>query len=169
MSTNSLPAPVLRVADTLRRWMWRAIGPRTVGVRGLVLDGDGRVLLVRHTYGAAYWHLPGGGVHRRESIVAALHRELREETGVIVTGPVRLLGTYSSLTEGKSDHISVFVVDAFEREHADSPAGGARPQASTEIDAARFFPMDELPDDASPATKRRLEDLRRGEVCAFDW
>src|SRR5687768_16684498 len=139
--------------------MWRAIGPRTVGVRGLVLDGDDRVLLVRHTYGAAYWHLPGGGVHRRESIVAALHRELREETGVIVTGPVRLIGTYSSLTEGKSDHISVFVVDTFEREHADSG----------EIDAARFFPMDELPEDASPATKRRIEDLRRGEVRAFDW
>ena len=161
MSTNSLPAPVLRVADTLRRWMWRAIGPRTVGVRGLVLDGDGRVLLVRHTYGAAYWHLPGGGVHRRESIVAALHRELREETGVIVTGPVRLLGTYSSLTEGKSDHISVFVVDTFECERDHSESG--------EIDAARFFPIGELPEDASPATKRRLEDLRRGEVRAFDW
>ena len=159
MSTNSLPAPVLRVADTLRRWMWRVIGPRTVGVRGLVLDAEQRVLLVRHTYGAAYWHLPGGGVHRRESIVAALHRELRAETGVIVTGPVRLLGTYSSLTEGKSDHISVFVVDTFEREQ----------RASTEIDAARFFLMGELPEDASPATKRRLEDLRRGEVRAFDW
>jgi ADP-ribose pyrophosphatase YjhB (NUDIX family) len=159
VSTNSLPAPVLRVADTLRRWMWRAVGPRTVGVRGLVLDGDDRVLLVRHTYGAAYWHLPGGGVHRRESIVAALHRELREETGVIVIGPVRLLGTYSSLTEGKSDHISVFVVDTFEREQSESG----------EIDAARFFPMDELPEDASPATKRRVDDLRRGEVRAFDW
>ena len=159
MSTNSLPAPVLRVADTLRRWVWRAFGPRTVGVRGLVVDGEDRVLLVRHSYGQRVWQLPGGGVHRRESLVAALHRELREETGVIVTGPVRLLGTYSSLTDGKSDHISVFVVDTFEREDNDS----------TEVDAARFFPMDDLPEDASPATKRRVEDLRRGEVRAFDW
>lgn len=155
----SVPPTLLRVADTLRRWMWRAAGPRTVGVRGLVLDQDGRVLLVRHTYGSRHWQLPGGGVHRRESILAALHRELREETGVIVTGPVRLLGTYSSLTEGKSDHISVFVVEAFERERSHS----------SEIDSVRFFPLDELPDDTSPATRRRLDDLRRGQVRAFDW
>jgi 8-oxo-dGTP pyrophosphatase MutT (NUDIX family) len=153
------PPTLLRAADTLRRWVWRALGPRTVGVRGLVVDGEGRVLLVRHTYGSPQWQLPGGGVHRRESILAALHRELREETGVIVTGPVRLLGTYSSLTEGKSDHISVFVVDTFERERSDS----------AEIDSARFFAPGELPDDTSPATRRRLEDLRRGEVRAFDW
>lgn len=166
---SGLPVPVLRVADTLRRWMWRAFGPRTVGVRGMVLDGDGQVLLVRHTYGKPVWQLPGGGVHRRESLVAALHRELREETGVIVTGPVRLLGSYTSLAEGKSDHISVFVVDRYEREGSDSPAGEARPRTSNEIDAARFFPIDALPDDASPATVRRLDDLRRGEVLAFDW
>jgi ADP-ribose pyrophosphatase YjhB (NUDIX family) len=151
---------LLRVADTARRWVWRVAGPRTVGVRGLVVDGDGRVLLVRHTYGSAHWQLPGGGVRRRESIVAALHRELREETGVVVTGPVRLLGTYSSLTDGKSDHISVFVVDAFVQQPSDS----------AEIDTARFFAVDGLPDDTSPATRRRLDEWRSGdEVRRFDW
>ena len=150
---------VFKVADTARRWVWRAFGPRTVGVRGLVIDDRGQVLLVRHTYGQRVWQLPGGGVHRRESIVAALHRELREETGVLVTGDVRLLGTYSSLTEGKSDHISVFVVDRFEQQASESG----------EIDAAYFFPVDGLPDDTSPATRRRLAELRRGEVRSFDW
>src|SRR5688500_5172566 len=109
----NVPSVVLRVADTARRLVWRAFGPRTVGVRGLVVDGEGRVLLVRHSYGKAYWHLPGGGVKRRESLVEALHRELREEVGVVATAPPTMLGTYSSLEEGKSDHVTVFVVEAW--------------------------------------------------------
>jgi ADP-ribose pyrophosphatase YjhB (NUDIX family) len=139
--------------------VWRALGPRTIGVRGLVVDEEGRVLLVRHTYGSDQWHLPGGGVKRRESLVAALHRELREETGVVVTGDVKLLGTYSSLAEGKSDHISVFVVEQFQRHASDSG----------EIAAAQFFPIDALPEGASRATARRVADWQGSGPRTFDW
>src|SRR5262249_38686344 len=43
-----------------RAW-WRIRRPATLGVRALINDETGRVLLVRHTY-AKGWHLPGGGV-----------------------------------------------------------------------------------------------------------
>ena len=154
--------PLLRVADTLRRLVWRLFGPRTIGVRGLVVDEEGRVLLVRHTYGKPTWHLPGGGVKRRESLVQALARELREEVGVTITGPVRLLGTYSNITEGKSDHISVFVVDRWEREAADE-------DGDAEIDAVARFGADELPADTSPGTRRRITEWAKGDVPPFDW
>jgi ADP-ribose pyrophosphatase YjhB (NUDIX family) len=150
---------VLKVANQVRGIVWRIVGPRTVGVRGLVVDDQGRVLLVHHTYGPDLWHLPGGGVKRRESLVAAVSRELREEAGIIVTGHVRLLGSYSSLVEGKSDHISVFVVDRYRRQDSDSG----------EIAAAEFFAVDALPDGASPATLRRIAEWQGSGPQTFDW
>lgn len=154
---------LLRVADTLRRLVWRLFGPRTIGIRGLVVDDEGRVLLVRHTYGKPTWHLPGGGVKRRESLVQALARELREEVGVTITDPVRLHGTFSNMTEGKSDHISVFVVERWERRRDDRAGGDA------EIDAVAWFPPNDLPRESSPGTRRRIVEWAKGDVPSFEW
>ena len=156
---RGLPPAVLGVADRCRRVVWRLFGPRTIGVRGLVVDANDRVLLVRHTYGPAQWHLPGGGVKRRESFVDALHRELREEVGVVVRGDVMLHGVYSSLTEGKSDHIAVFLVRDWERRESDS----------TEIDNFAFFELDGLPERVSRGTGRRIEEWAGRRDRSFDW
>lgn len=52
-------------------------------VRALVLDDDGRMLLVRLVYPhGTWWVLPGGGVDTNEDDLAALRRELAEETGL---------------------------------------------------------------------------------------
>jgi len=60
----------------------RAIwSPTVLGVAGLVLDGEGKVLLVRHSYNPG-WRLPGGGVKRGEPPSDAVLRELQEEVGL---------------------------------------------------------------------------------------
>jgi len=54
----------------------------------ILLDRLGRVLLVGNDWqglGKVRWTLPGGVVERGESIVDALAREVREETGLTIT------------------------------------------------------------------------------------
>ncbi len=61
-------------------------------VRGLIVDPDQRILLVRFKFPrGVVWGLPGGGVNPGETFAQALHRELAEETGVRPTsieGPI---------------------------------------------------------------------------------
>jgi 8-oxo-dGTP diphosphatase len=56
-----------------------------VGVGGVVIDG-GRALLVRRAKEPALgeWTIPGGLLEVGETLTAAVERELREETGLIV-------------------------------------------------------------------------------------
>ena len=51
--------PFVRLYARTRRGM-------TLGVRGLVTNEAGEVLLIKHTY-LAGWYLPGGGVERGET------------------------------------------------------------------------------------------------------
>ena len=51
------------------------------GVKAILTSG-GRVLLVRHTYGPRRWEIPGGGLHRNETPIDGVRREIREELGV---------------------------------------------------------------------------------------
>ena len=68
-----------------RRVTWLGMSTYTVGVSGIVVDGEGRVLLLRHRFReSSGWQLPGGFVERGESLHVALKRELREEVGLEV-------------------------------------------------------------------------------------
>lgn len=62
-------------------------------VGAVIKDGAGRLLLVRrgHEPGKGLWSVPGGRVESGESDEAALVREVREETGLVVTAG-RLIG-----------------------------------------------------------------------------
>ncbi|MGY1735134.1 MULTISPECIES: NUDIX hydrolase [unclassified Geodermatophilus] len=55
-------------------------------VGAVVLDGEGRLLLVRrrNAPGRGLWSVPGGRVEPGETLPAAVAREVREETGLAV-------------------------------------------------------------------------------------
>jgi 8-oxo-dGTP diphosphatase len=69
---------------------------RRAGVYGVLLDGND-VLLTHQASPVPEYQLPGGGVDPGENPIAALHREIHEETGWHV-GPVRHVGTFRRFT-----------------------------------------------------------------------
>ena len=70
----------------------------SVSVAGVVIDEDGRALVIRRRDNAR-WEPPGGILERDETITEGLLREVREETGLIVE-PVALTGVYKNMSRG---------------------------------------------------------------------
>lgn len=149
-----------RIPRTLLHLFWRLSRGMTLGVRGIVRDGDENILLVRHTYTPG-WHLPGGGVEVGETPRAALMRELDEEAGIVPASPPVLHGAFFNAAVSQRDHVLVFLVDDFTRDDARRRA--------REIAEARFFDPRRLPEDTTPGTRRRLAELAEGAVIGELW
>lgn len=85
-----------RIGAGIRRWgetpeRGRAYGHRPGAYAVLVRDGE--ILLTFQAEPHPEIQLPGGGVDPGEGLLAALHREVREETGWAI-GPARRLGAW---------------------------------------------------------------------------
>ena len=89
------------------------------GARVLLLDGEGRLLLVRghdpHQPERSFWFTPGGGVEGSETFPEAAVRELAEETGYVLTvdelvGPVwRRTAVFDFASRPYTQHEEIFV------------------------------------------------------------
>lgn len=122
--------------------------PVTLGVRAIVENEAGQVLLVRHTYVSGLY-FPGGGVEHGETCQAALMKELEEEAGVFLAKNALLLNVYSNHRIFKNDHVLLYHV----------PNGSWRPITATsrgEISERVWVDPKAPPDDTTLGTKARL-------------
>ncbi|WP_244540394.1 NUDIX domain-containing protein [Hyphomicrobium sp. CS1BSMeth3] len=149
-----------KVARRLAQRYWRWRRALTLGVRGIVIDDDGRILLVRHTY-VEGWALPGGGVEFGETLEEALARELDEEGGVTIDGTPELVGIYDNRALFPGDHVAIYVIRQWHRNRV--------PKPNLEIAETGFFHPDHLPENVAPAARRRIEEMlgRRSPQAAW--
>jgi 8-oxo-dGTP pyrophosphatase MutT (NUDIX family) len=134
--------------------------PMTLGVRGLVVGSDNRVLLVRHTYVGGFY-LPGGGVEPGETLAQSLARELEEEGNIALRGEPMLHGVYFNRRASKRDHVALYVVRDFSQSAPRLP--------DIEIAEAGFFPADALPAETTPSTRARIEEILFGGPPSHYW
>jgi ADP-ribose pyrophosphatase YjhB (NUDIX family) len=149
-----------RARIRLMHLYFRLARPMTLGVRGVVVDAEERVLLVRHTY-LPGWHLPGGGIEAGEAAPESLAREVWEEGAVRVTGPAVLHGFFHNRNASPRDHVAVYVVREFD------VAGPKTPDR--EIAEAGFFPRAALPAQTTRATRARLAEIFEGAPVDPHW
>ena len=163
MRRLSLDATRRALEPVLRRVLhayWRFARAMTLGVRALVIDEEGRVFLVKHSY-VSGWHLPGGGVDAGETISEALARELQEEGNIEMTTPPQLHGLFFNDRDSRRDHVALFVVRAFRQL--------AAPVPGREIVGHGFFALDALPNDTTAATRARIIEVLGGAPVSERW
>ena len=135
--------------------------PMTLGVRGLVHDeAANAVFLIRHTY-VPGWQLPGGGVELGETTAESLERELAEEGNIECLTPPQLRSLHFNRQASRRDHVALYVISAFRQSAPKMP--------DHEIAEAGFFPLGRLPEDTTPATRRRLAEVFDGTPTSPYW
>ena len=123
-----------------------------IAAAGIVLNGQGEVLLVRtHRDG---WVFPGGQVEVGENVIDAVKREVMEETGVeIDVGELFCVSSntgkhpgYNGVKEVPTKIVLDFICQA----------KGGVPRPSEENSESAYFPKDKILDlIQSPATRER--------------
>ncbi len=137
-----------RFAHHVRRLAIRHVFSEIHGCALVVQDDDGRLLLVRHSYGSRSWVVPGGGMKKGEDPLAAARRELAEELSCTFA-EARLAAIQQDVFHGVPHVVHVV---------AGTISGTAQPDRR-EVMEARFFHRGEFPAELSSVVARRLAAL----------
>jgi ADP-ribose pyrophosphatase YjhB (NUDIX family) len=133
------------------RLLWLFNAKFSVGVSAVVVDPDGRILLLRHTFRRTDgWSLPSGWMQAGERVGDAIVREIREETG-LEAAPVTIFAVRS----GFRLRVGFFLLCTV-------PAPGPNIAVDgREVLEAGFFAPGALPDSDRAAIDEALAALRR--------
>jgi colanic acid biosynthesis protein WcaH len=118
------------------------------GIEAMVMSGSAVLLTKRRNEPArGEWWFPGGRLRKGETFKAALHREVREETGLEIE-TVRFIGVYNRMFPERHDVTLVFLCKA--------KPGDAEVKLNNEHSEYRFFK--ELPGNLNPFIMEVIQD-----------
>ena len=142
---NKLEGRVLAEEVSYAMDLRKVVGKRTLmlpGVRAVVLDEAGQVLLQRRT-DTGLWGLPGGSVEIGETAAVAVRREVFEETGLRVNAVIPFAfhsGSEQAFTYPNGDSVQCFAISFIIRDWTGVPVADG-----VEGRELRFWPIDALP------------------------
>ena len=122
-----------RVIAPFQLLYWRLTMPQAGGAKVLI-EYAGKYLLIRETYGAKHWTLPGGRSRQGEEATETATRKVHDEVGIDLLNP-KTLGSYFHTRQHKRDVICAYYTKV------DSPAFQINPNT---IEEARWFSREEL-------------------------
>ncbi len=81
----------LRLPKQLQLLIMRLIQDQfLIGVTGIIFNDKQEILLFKHSYRQTVWSLPGGYLKSKEHPQEGLEREIKEESGLIVSADTEL-------------------------------------------------------------------------------
>jgi ADP-ribose pyrophosphatase YjhB (NUDIX family) len=138
-----------KILNFLRKIYWFLVRPKTTGVKCLIQNKNNEYLLIKTTYSGDYWTIPGGGLHRNESLENAVMREVQEEVGIPIM-EMKQVGNYSSELEYKKDTVYLYTATTNQSNITKN---------SREISEARWFTKDSIPQNISKSLNIILSKL----------
>jgi len=130
----------------------------SLGVRGVLFDRNGRVLLVRRK-GVGGWYLPGGSVRTDETVVAALAWHIEEEVALPLAAVPVLHGLFHH--HRKKTHVACYSIILTPENNSPHPGRG--------IEEVAFFPHDALPSLISGSARARIEEVSTDSPPPLQW
>ncbi|WP_405116447.1 NUDIX hydrolase [Paenibacillus sp. FSL K6-1217] len=120
---------------------------KPVGAAAVIWDSEGRILLVKHSYGKYNWELPGGLSEQNESAENTAKREVLEETGLEATVE-RLTGVYYEPFHDMHHFVFTCVLDDDQPPQPDEK----------EVTECNYWALNDLPRPISDFTIARIQD-----------
>ncbi len=128
------------------------------GVRAILVNHQGEILLQKRTDSLS-WGLPAGSVELDETVMEAVHREVKEETGldIVTVEPISLhCGPSQKYTYPNGDQIQCFSITFIIRQWTGIPIPDGN-----ECSDLQFFSLSNLPQNMVPTHKETLKDYAR--------
>jgi 8-oxo-dGTP diphosphatase len=94
----------------LKKLVWFITRPKRQGVK-CVLESNGKILMIKRTFGTDKFVFPGGAIYVGESPEVAAKREIQEDLGIKLD-QIKALGSFEQIVHHRNETLHCFSAQA---------------------------------------------------------